>query len=55
MDLRSKLAGLKDPRGMQGMMSRGTNIYPGGSKAAQKGSYSRAAKIMLARASGNRK
>lgn len=37
MDLQSKLAGLKDSRSMQAMMARGTNIYPGGSKAASKG------------------
>lgn len=52
MDLKSKLQGLKDPRGMQGMLSRGKNIYPGGSKAAQKGSYSKVAKVMLARSRG---
>ena len=49
MDLRSKLVGLKDPRSTQGIMSRGANIYPGGSMAAQKGQYSNVAKIMLKR------
>ena len=56
MDMQHKLMGLIDSRGKQGIAARGTNIYPGGGKAAIKGmkavhegkkSYAKMAKKMI--------
>lgn len=48
MNLAQKLRGQVDSRSMKGMLSRGKNVYPGGSHAAQKGKYAEIAKKRLA-------
>jgi hypothetical protein len=37
MDLQKRLMGMKDPRGLEGIFSRGKNVYNSASSSAQSG------------------